>query len=143
MPLNAFYDGLDNITRAGRFFVALTERLGEGTVVAGEDATRLAHAFGIPIPPELEGSSIETMEDKTVTEQATERRAEPTPLKIVVYYPPVSTPGSGQAEMKFKKCFKVCNKVAGATVCAEVCVDIDIGLKGVHGSITATESVSF
>jgi hypothetical protein len=49
-------------------------------------------------------------------------------------------PGSGQAELAFKKCFKVCKTVAGATVCAEVCVDIHVGLSGLGGNIYATVS---
>jgi hypothetical protein len=141
MPMNAFFDGVDNFTRSGKYFVALTQRLGDGKVVAGEDATLLGHAFGISVPPELEGASIETMEDSNVAGEAIERGAEGAPLRVVVIYPPEST--SDTAEFKINKCFKVCQTVAGAKVCAEVCVNIHAGLSGVGGSVSATVSASF
>jgi hypothetical protein len=143
MPLNAYLDALDNVTTTGRFFVDLARRLGPGTVVAGEDATRLAHAFGLPVPPDLAGATIETMEEghKGKHAEHAAARAPGGPIQIVVTYPPVVPPEP--VPLKFKKCFQVCKTVGGAKVCAEVCVDIDVGLGGVHGSITATVSVTF
>ena len=146
MPLSPYFDALDNVVTTGRFFVALSQRLGQGTVVAGEDATCLARAFGLTIPPDLAGATIDTMEETRPGKHAThaaESRHRGGPIEIVVVYPPEVTPDGGPVELKFKKCFKVCKKVGGATVCAEVCVDIDIGLGGVSGEITATVTVKF
>jgi hypothetical protein len=152
MAINAFFDGLDNATTAGKFFVALTGRLGEGTVIGGEDATHLAKAFGIAIPASLEGASIDTMAEatehgKAPDSEATEHeressRLDTVPLTIVISYPPTVTDPPPK-ELKFKKCFKVCQTVAGAKVCAQVCVDINVGLKGVSGKISETVSVTF
>jgi hypothetical protein len=143
MPLIAYLDALDNVASTGRFFVALTKRLGAGPVIAGEDATQLARAFGLTIPPHLEGATIKTMEEPKDAAPATELCAEGGPIHIVVTYPPVIEPDAGPAEMRFKKCFKVCQSVGGGKVCATVCVDITVGLSGVHGNITGTVSVSF
>ncbi|SRR5258708_40138819 len=143
MPLNALFDGLDNIANAGRFFVALTERLGDGTLVADEDATQLARALGVPIPAELAGVSIVSLGESGDADRKAGPCAARSPLRIVVTYPPVVTPSSGEIEKTFKKCFRVCQTVGGAKVCAEVCVDIHIGFSGVGGTISASVSVAF
>jgi hypothetical protein len=140
---------LDNVVSTGRFFADLAQRLGPGTVVGGEDATCLARAFGMAIPPELVGANIETMgeghngHNGKHAETALAARANGRPQVVVTYPPMPPTNGDGTAELKFKKCFQVCKNVGSAKVCAEVCVDIDVGLGGVHGSITATVSVAF
>jgi hypothetical protein len=151
MPLNPFFDGLDNVLSAGKFFVDLTQRLGDGELHAGEDVTRLARTLGMAIPSELAGASILSLGKGKVAERGTEPSAERTPALIVIHYPPVSNPcpgqiedpGSGQAEKRFQKCFSICKTVGGAKVCAEICIDISISLSGISGSIKATVSVSF
>lgn len=146
MPLIAFFDGLDNITSAGRFFVDLTARLGDGELEAGENATRLARTLGVTIPSELAGASIVSLGNGKVAELGTGPSAERARPRIVIHYPPVPDPcpgQPGQVERKFKKCWTVCKGVGPATVCATVCVDITIGLSGIGGKITATVSVDF
>lgn len=143
MSMNALFNGLDSVEKTGRFFVDLTQRLGDGELNADEDITRLSRALGVPIPSELVGASIVSSGSGKVCESATEPCAEPTSTRIVIYYPPVYNPSPGQIEKKIKKCFKVCQTVAGAKVCAEVCINIDIGLSGIGGKITATVSVEF
>ena len=144
MSLNPFFDGLENTTNAGSFFVALTERLGsDGSHVAGDDLVQLARVLGIPVPPELAGASIVSSEGSKLSEEAKCSCSDRASPRVVITYPPVVTPGSGQTEKTFSKCFKVCQTVAGAKVCAEVCVDIHIGFSGIGGNITATVSVAF
>jgi hypothetical protein len=149
MSVNAiFIDGLDQVEKAGRFFVDLTQRLADGELEADEDMTRLAKILGIPIPAELAGASIVSLGKREADENAKEGCAECNQSsRIVIHYPPTDTPGplpgSGQSERTFKKCFKVCKTVGGAKVCAEVCVNISIGLSGIGGKITATVSVQF
>lgn len=143
MALNALFDGLDNVVSAGRFFVALTERLGDGTLTADEDAIRLSRVLGVPLPPELAGASIVSLDKCKADEREAVARAELAPTRIVITYPDIVHPGSGQTEKKFKKCFNVCQTVGGVKICAEVCVDISIGFSGISGKISATVSVSF
>ena len=144
MALNAHFDALDNVVTTGRFFVDLTRRLGPGTVVAGEDAIRLAHAFGLHVPHSLAGATIETTherhEEMHLAQAAGTRPAGPG-TQVVVVYPPEDVPDP--VAMKFKKCFQVCGTVAGAKVCAQVCVDISISLGGVHGTFNGSVSVTF
>jgi hypothetical protein len=143
MPLNAFFDGMDNVTTAGQFFVALTQRLGEGKVLTGEDALRLAEAFGIELPAELEGVSIATTDeakdcecDSALTETEKPR------TRVVITYPPVDG-GPGKSDATINKCFTVCKTTMGVKVCAKVCVNITVGLGGISGKITATVSPEF
>lgn len=144
MPLNLFLDSMDTFANTGRFFVELTERIGDGKLVGDEDVTHLARAFGLKVPAELTGASIVSLEEGHETEEATGRKDEPGRLRMIVTYPPVILPpDSGVVEKKFKKCFKVCQTVGGAKICAEVCVNIDIGFGGIGGKITATVSVAF
>ncbi|WP_040680753.1 hypothetical protein [Rhizobium favelukesii] len=115
MPLNLFLDGMDTVANTGRFFVELTERIGDGKLVGDEDVTHLARAFGLKIPSDLVGASIVSLEEGHDAEQATERKDEPGRLRMVVTYPPVVVPpDSGVVEKKFKKCLKVCQTVGGA-----------------------------
>jgi hypothetical protein len=143
MSLNALFDSLDNIEKAAKFFVDLTERLGDGELDAGEEVMRLSRSLGVPYPPELAGASIVSLGSGEITKLATEPTAERSSPQIVIYYPPVFNPCQGQIEKTIRKCFKVCQSVGGAKVCAEVCVNINIGLSGIGGKITATVSVAF
>ncbi|KQV81746.1 hypothetical protein [Rhizobium sp. Root1220] len=144
MPLNLFLDSMDTFAKTGRFFVELTERIGDGKLVGDEDVTHLARAFGLKVPSELAGASIVSLEEGHEEKEAEERKESPGRLRMAVTYPPVVVPpDSGVSEKKFKKCFKVCQTVGGAKICAEVCVNIDIGFGGVSGKITATVSVAF
>lgn len=149
MSVNAiFIDGLDQVEKAGRFFVDLTQRLEDGELEADEDITRLAKILGVAVPAELAGASIVSLGKREADENAKDECGGCSrSSRIVIYYPPTDnpnpTPGSGQMERTFKKCYKVCKTVAGAKVCAEVCVNISIGLSGIGGKITATVTVQF
>jgi len=143
MPLNAFFDGLDNVTAAGQFFVELAQRLGEGKVAAGEDAVRLAEAFGIGLPAELERASIATTDAPSDCEcDSALAETEKPRTRVVITYPPADA-GPGQADMTIKKCFTVCKTTMGVKVCATVCVNITVGVGGLSGKITATVSAQF
>jgi hypothetical protein len=142
MSENTLFDGLDNVANAGRFFVALTERLGDGTLTAGEDAARIAQALVVPLPPELADFSIVALEESKADEPET-ARAQLAQTRIVITYPEVPYPGSGQVERTFSRCFQACTTVKGAKVCVKVCVKINIGLSGIGGAISATVSVAF
>lgn len=141
MALNPLLGGLDNVERAGRYFVDLTRRLENGELDAGEDATRLSRALGLTVPSELANASIVSLKEEA-SEVAEASVAAPR-TRIVIEYPPAPDPCPGQIARTFKKCFRVCQTVAGAKVCAEVCVNISIGLSGIGGEVKATVSVSF
>lgn len=143
MSMNVFFDGLDNAGKVGKFFVDITERLGDGEIKAGEDVTRLSRILGIPIPSELADTSIIFSGNGEVTEPAKELFTKRTSPQIIISYPPVFNSNLGQEERKFKRCFKVCQTVAGGKICAEVCVEIDISLSGIGGEIKASVSVVF
>ena len=143
MSLNHFFNGIDSVEKTGRFFVALAERLGDGTLDANDDALRLARVLGVPLPPELMDASISSSDETRPDEKGKLARAESGSPRILIIYSDIDHPGSGQTELKFKKCFKVCQTVAGAKICAEVCIDIHIGLSGAGGKLTATVSVTF
>jgi hypothetical protein len=155
MPLNAFFDGLDSLASAGRFFVDVTQRLADGKLERNEDINRLSRTLGITVPPELTGSTIRALgdaedvkiekekPDEQHGEQKQERVVEKGLPQIIIKYPPEPYTGSGQIEKKFKKCFEVCQSVGKAKVCFTVCVEIDVGLGGVHGSVSATVTVKF
>ena len=136
MRQDEFFEGLDDAAETGRFFVALAERLRD-QARGEEDLAHVAHALRLPLPRELRGATIETIEDGRSSIEAADLTS------IVITYPPIPTPDPPTVELSFKKCFRVCKKVSGATVCAEVCVDIDVSLDGVHGSVKATVTVHF
>ncbi|WP_146073520.1 hypothetical protein [Amycolatopsis sp. CA-126428] len=131
-----FHEDLDNFADAGRFFVAVTERL-QGAKVKEKDAQQLAHALRLPIPSGLKGASIEVLKDDHAIANSTDRTT------VVISYPPVPTRGPEVDVQEFKKCFTVCKGVGNAKICATVCVDISVGMSGVHGSINASVSLAF
>jgi hypothetical protein len=147
MPTEIFREDLDNITEAGRFFVALAERLEDSPrtvemLQAGRedvelDVAELAHALRVPIPSEWRGASIRILPDDYEMVRTAERTT------VVIDYPPVVISDQKVAERSFNKCVRVCKTVKGVTVCAEVCIKVSIGWDGIHGSVKATVTATF
>lgn len=53
MSTNTWFDSIESTRNIGKFFVDLTERLGNGQIKRDEDITKLADIFGLSVPCEL------------------------------------------------------------------------------------------